>query len=266
VTGGAVTVHRAPSGAGGEIGWESQGEGPDLVLLHGSLTDRSAWAPLVPHLAGRFRVAAVDRRGRGLSASAPGPGVLETEVQDLAAVAGALSAPPLVCGWSYGAVVALEAALAGVPVSGLVLYEPPLSIAGPVVPPGLVERFGSLVAAGDPEAAVEAFMAVALELPPPFVELVRQTPTWPVAVATAATATADMAALRDHRYDPERMARCAAPALVLSGSQSPDRLRSAAERLAADLPAGRLHVLADQHHFAFMVDPAGFAAVIEGFA
>ena len=53
--------------------------------------------------------------------------------------------------------------------------------------------------------------------------------------------------------------------LVVTGALSPPRLRQGSERLAADLPAGRLCVLEGQHHFAFAVDPAGFASVLTGF-
>jgi pimeloyl-ACP methyl ester carboxylesterase len=258
------STQRVRSGAGGEIGFETLGQGPDLVLLHGTLTDRTTWAPLLPYLAGAFRVIAVDRRGRGLSATVPGP-VLEAEVADLTALIEALPSPPAVCAWSYGAVLALEAALTGVPVSKLVLYEPPLSAAQQVVPPGLVERYASLLAAGNTEGAVEAFLVEALELPPQFIEAVRGSPAWPVALATAESAHADLVAVESYRYDRARVAGCRVPALVLAGSLSPLRMRSAAEHLAADLPNGRLHVLEHHHHFAFVVDPPGFASVLTGF-
>src|SRR5262245_24802423 len=42
------------------------GDGPPLVLVHGSGMAASTWAPLLPHLAGR-RVLAVDLPGFGLS-------------------------------------------------------------------------------------------------------------------------------------------------------------------------------------------------------
>ena len=39
------------------------GKGPPVVLVHGSGTDGSRWAPVLPMLAARFTVYAVDRRG-----------------------------------------------------------------------------------------------------------------------------------------------------------------------------------------------------------
>jgi pimeloyl-ACP methyl ester carboxylesterase len=35
------------------------------VLIHGSISDRTYWTPVIPPLAERFTVITVDRRGRG---------------------------------------------------------------------------------------------------------------------------------------------------------------------------------------------------------
>ncbi|MEO1235137.1 MAG: alpha/beta fold hydrolase, partial [Myxococcota bacterium] len=42
-----------------------RGEGPDVVLVHGSATDREAWTTQLATLPRRFRVVAYDRRGSG---------------------------------------------------------------------------------------------------------------------------------------------------------------------------------------------------------
>lgn len=256
---------RVTSPAGGEIGWQSEGSGPDLVLLHGTLTDRSAWLPLLPHLTDRFRVHLVDRRGRGLSAGAPVTPDLGPDVEDLRAVLGALPEGTAVCGWSHGAVIALEAAVAGAPMSRLVVYDPPLAAAERPVPAGLRARCASLIEAGDVEDAIVAFLVEAVETPRPVIEFFRQSPAWEVALATAASAPADLAAIEGYVYDAGRVGACPVPTLVMTGALSPARLRGGSERLAADLPAGRLCVIEGQHHFAFAVDPAGFASLLAGF-
>lgn len=43
------------------------GQGLPLLLLHGGLGEATQWAPLMPALAGRYRVLAVDRPGHGLA-------------------------------------------------------------------------------------------------------------------------------------------------------------------------------------------------------
>jgi pimeloyl-ACP methyl ester carboxylesterase len=44
--------------------WQS-GEGPPLVLVHGTTADHGRWTPVMPAFERRFTVCAIDRRGRG---------------------------------------------------------------------------------------------------------------------------------------------------------------------------------------------------------
>lgn len=50
------------------------GEGPALLLMHGLTRNSSDFEPLVPHLAGCYRLIVADQRGRGLSEHDPEPG------------------------------------------------------------------------------------------------------------------------------------------------------------------------------------------------
>lgn len=78
------------------------GSGPDLVLLHGWGLHSGAWDDVVPQLAGRFRVHAVDLPGHGLSATMPATAFDEAAE----AVAEALPGEAIVCGWSLGGLFA----------------------------------------------------------------------------------------------------------------------------------------------------------------
>lgn len=49
-----------------------EGEGQPVLLLHGFTSDTFTWRPVVPLLASRFRVIAVDLPGHGLSDKPPG--------------------------------------------------------------------------------------------------------------------------------------------------------------------------------------------------
>ncbi|WP_371327798.1 alpha/beta fold hydrolase [Modestobacter sp. DSM 44400] len=90
----------------------------------GAFCDRITTADLAALLADAFTVYEYDRRGRGASGNtarrAP-----ERQVEDLAAVIAATGGTPYVYGHPSGAVIALEAAAAGVPTRALVAYEPP---------------------------------------------------------------------------------------------------------------------------------------------
>jgi pimeloyl-ACP methyl ester carboxylesterase len=85
------------------------GAGPDLVLIHGSSASvRDFTFRLIPELARRYRVIAVDRPGSGWSDAAPGGESIHVQARLIREAAAALGARrPLVMGHSYGGAVAL---------------------------------------------------------------------------------------------------------------------------------------------------------------
>jgi len=102
------------------------GTGPPLLLLHGLGLTRDSWDPVVPALAERFEVLAVDLPGFG--GSPPLPAAVEPSPAALAAaVAGLLDdlgvEPPAVVGNSVGGWVALELAALR-PEASLTLLSP----------------------------------------------------------------------------------------------------------------------------------------------
>lgn len=114
-----------------------EGQGPAVVLLHGSMSSKKQWAELVQGMRGSYRLIALDLHGYG---SAPPPPVdghfsVSDEVRLVEGVlASTLSADEgfHLVGHSYGGVVALQLAQ-GKPgrVRSLSLYEP---IPYPVLP------------------------------------------------------------------------------------------------------------------------------------
>lgn len=70
---------------GTRFAYARSGNGPPLVLVHGSTADHTRWANLLPELESRFTVIAMDRRGRGGSGDAS-LYTLEQEFDDVAAV------------------------------------------------------------------------------------------------------------------------------------------------------------------------------------
>ncbi|MGB3736924.1 MAG: alpha/beta hydrolase [Ilumatobacter sp.] len=111
---------------GTELSVRQTGQGDPLVLVHGSLDGIGAFSLVELRLAEDYSVWVYDRRGRGGS----GDGTtysLDREVDDLRAVVRATGGVPHVVAHSYGAVVALQARLRGVPMRSLVVYEPPIN-------------------------------------------------------------------------------------------------------------------------------------------
>lgn len=112
---------------GQEVHAQVMGEGPDLVLLHGSGGNlRDFTHDLAPRLAARYRVIAIDRPGHGHTPAPPDTS-LRAQAALMAAVAQELGAPkPIVLGHSYGGAVALAWA-AHMPqhLSGLIALSAP---------------------------------------------------------------------------------------------------------------------------------------------
>jgi len=77
------------------------GRGADLVLLHGWGLNAGVWSDIIPALAKRFRVYAVDLPGYGRSRA------VSTGINAAAdAIAAAIPTGSIVCGWSMGGLVA----------------------------------------------------------------------------------------------------------------------------------------------------------------
>jgi pimeloyl-[acyl-carrier protein] methyl ester esterase len=81
---------------------ESVGRGPDLVLLHGWGLHSGVWSEVLPALAARMRVHAIDLPGHGHSVG------VEARSFDEAtdAVAALVPRGAAVCGWSLGGLIA----------------------------------------------------------------------------------------------------------------------------------------------------------------
>jgi hypothetical protein len=83
--GGVPEQWEVKSGDGGSIAVWVEGDGPPLVLVHGSVSDHAAFAPLVGELRDEFTIFAMDRRGFGASRDGPNYSA-EREFSDVAAV------------------------------------------------------------------------------------------------------------------------------------------------------------------------------------
>jgi pimeloyl-ACP methyl ester carboxylesterase len=89
--------------------YEERGKGAPLILIHGGLASSSQWEPIVPELAGGFRVITPDSPGHGRSTSPAGELSYARIADDIAALIAALGLQhPVVGGWSDGGQVTLE--------------------------------------------------------------------------------------------------------------------------------------------------------------
>src|SRR3954447_16388299 len=156
---------RIESTDGTAIACHVTGDGPPLVIVHGTAADHARWEPVIGKLAAGHTTYAVDRRGRGASSDAERYSI-DLEFDDVAAVIDAIGGEVDVLGHSYGAVCALEAVLRTPHVRRLVLYEPPLPVGMEIYPSGLIERLEALLAGGDRDGVVTTFLRDVVRMPP----------------------------------------------------------------------------------------------------
>lgn len=144
------------------------GAGAAVVCLHSNASSSSQWRGLMELLSPTRHVIAPDSYGSGRSPDWPSDRsiTLADEVALVAPLLARAKPPVALVGHSYGAAVALKAALTA-PVSALVLYEPTLfALVDATVPPpnhadGIREAVGAAAAAldrGDRDAAAGAFI------------------------------------------------------------------------------------------------------------
>lgn len=98
--------------AGVDTYYTEAGEGPPLVLLHGGMSDSSAWGPLVDMLATRFHVFAPDRRGHGRTPDTTAPfSYADMAAETIAFCQAVIGAPAHLVGWSDGGITSLQVSL-----------------------------------------------------------------------------------------------------------------------------------------------------------
>jgi len=251
------------SADGTPIAYDRYGDGPPLITAAGAFCARATTEPLARALAAQFTVLNYDRRGRGDSGDTA-PYAVEREIGDLAALIAAAGGSAAVFGHSSGATLALKAAASGLPITHLVLYEPPFNPddSFPRLPAGLAGELAGLVAAGRRGDAVELYQTRAVGLPEPVVAQLRNAPFRPALEAIAHTLAYDAAVIGDRSLPAAMLGTITIPALVITGEQSPPFLTGAAKAAAAALPAGQLAVLPGQTHD---INPGATAPVITSF-
>ena len=255
----------------------SSGEGPPLLLVHGATADHTTWRSVGPVLERRFRLHAVDRRGRGASGDGPAYSI-EREYADLATVADAAAAetgaPVDVVGHSYGGRCALGAALLTPSIARLVVYEGAPSPRGAVAgggpgagyrPAGIERRIAALVEAGDLDTALETFMREIVRMPRPDLAAFRADPIWPIRAAAVGTTLRELEGEASPAASLEALAGVAQPVLQLLGGESAAPFREATGALNARLRDGRVVVIDGARHAAHHTHVDEFVAAVESF-
>ncbi|AYY12620.1 alpha/beta hydrolase [Actinobacteria bacterium YIM 96077] len=231
-------MRKVVSRDGTTIAYERLGDGPPLVLLNGAFRDHTIFDFLVPELTPHCTTYVYDRRGRGESGDSPDYAVTK-EIEDLEAVIDAAGGEAVVFAGSCGANLALEAAMAGVPITKLALHEPFYRAEGyPKPPDDFMDTLRALLAHGKRDEAAEHFLANLMGLSPEVIADWRKGPLWATNEANAHTLLYDTAICGDFSVPANRLASVRTPTLVLNSDSTSDWLRAAARATAAALPNG----------------------------
>lgn len=249
---------------GTRITWYTDGQGPPLLLVHGTTADHTRWDGVKAQLGRHFTVHAMDRRGRRESTDAE-EYELAREAEDVAEVIEAIGERVAVLGHSYGAVCALEAGLLTSGIDGLVLYEPPIPTGIPMYPTGLPDRMQSLIDEGQFEGAVEMFFKEVVKMPDDELVGYRQLPVWQRRVRLAPTIPREMAIDRAYTFEPDKYGEMRIPTLLLLGGDSPIMFQQAVDTVDQALPDSTVTRLPGQQHIAMDTNPELFLSEVSAF-
>jgi pimeloyl-ACP methyl ester carboxylesterase len=259
---------------GTTLGYDVEGEGDPVVLVHGSWIDRNTWAFVAPALTGSFRVVTYDRRGHGESVPEPEGSTVHDDVADLAALITALDlAPAHLVGTSMGSCIALRLAASHPElVARMVCHEPPLRTllkADPETRPIVEDEERKLdvvrerLEQGDHVGAAEYFVddvafgpGTWAQLPPPLPD---------VTVHHAPTFLGELLDQDAFRAEPELLERATAPVLLTNGEQSPPLFAAVLERVVRLVPDGRVQVIPGAGHVPHVSHAREYVPVVRSF-
>jgi 3-oxoadipate enol-lactonase len=254
-----MTAEGAIEVGGARLWYCTDGEGPDLVLVHAGVADLRMWDGVVAELDGRMRCVRFDMRGFGRTTAPPGPFSSADDLDGLLAqldIAGAV-----VAGASFGGLVALELAVAHPRrVARLVLLDPPLSD-HPWSEE--MEAFDAAESAALEEGRVDDAVELNVRMWAP-----RATPAQQDLVRDMQARAFRLQLEVDTEpveLDPpvsERLAEIVVPTVVAYGDGDVADFVAIAHRLARELPDATLHAIAGAGHLPALEQPAAVARLI----
>lgn len=249
---------------GTKIAYDKRGTGPALILVLGALNSRKSGAKLAKLLAAQFTVISYDRRGRGDSTDT-GPYSPQREVEDIAALIGAVGEPVCLYGHSSGGALALEAAIKLRKKLGkLAIYEVSYTLDANARKAAneYYKTLKKLLAAGRKDNAVALFVR-SVGVSDKQIQAMKRMPMWRGLVKLAPTLAYDSEVLgKGHALPAARLSRITIPTLVMHGGAGAPYMRDAARAISEAIPQAQLRTLAHQTHG---VSPTVLAPVLEEF-
>lgn len=249
------------------LGYEAEGEGPVLVLLHAFPLSKAMWKPQVGALRDRFKVITPDFRGFGESGLPGGPMTVEEYAGDVLGLLDEIGVGGFVLGGcSMGGYVAFRiAARSPERVRALVMAD---TRAEADTEEGKQRRATAIarIESEGPGGFLEEFMAQVVgattkDQRPEVVRAVRQV----IGSPPSESLTAALSALGARPDSRPLLASIAAPALVVVGEEDTLTPPSSAEVMASGIPGARLVTIPGAGHLSNMEAPEAFNGAVREF-
>lgn len=252
------------SNDGTQIACEKTGRGDVVMIVLGALNSRKSGTELARLLAPRFTVISYDRRGRGDSTNTS-PYSPRREVEDIAAIVGAVEGPVYLYGHSSGGALAIQAAIKlRKRVRKLAVYEVPW-VLDAKARKAAKEYYGALrklLASGRNSDAVALFVR-RVGVSEKQVGAMRRLPMWKGLERLAPTLAYESEILGEGQALPvELLSRVRTPTLVMHGSAGTASMRDATRAISGAIPEAKLRTLEGETHG---VRPESLAPVLEEF-
>ena len=245
----------------GGLAYDIAGEGPLVVLIHGTNLDRRMWDGEVAWLREHARVLRYDLRGQGRSDFPEEAYANHADLLELLDELGESEATLIAL--SAGAQVAVDAAVqAPQRVRRLVLISPSLSGYVPKEMPPYLQGLMDALRAGDFERANEVLIASSImSVPPKFSAIVRtmveeNERLWSIPYSLVEQVSPPAF---------ERLEEIDIPTLVLVGENDVEAIRAQGALLERRLPDAQIVTIAGGGHLLNMTSPGAFRKRVRAF-
>lgn len=233
---------------GDSIAYEVCGDGVPVVFIAGAGPDRSTDptpARTAELMAGRgIRTILYDRVGRGESV-AEGRLTLRRELSAITALLGVAGGHAVLWGQSSGGALALRAAVDGLAVDGLALWETPSGQVGDAA--AWSREFARRIDAGDLLGAMEHYMK---DMPPERLRELEASPRFTQMLRSVPSQRADAEAIAwlDHAIACGGLVGIEVPVLMMTGVVTRPAMAKSAAAIAEAVPHGRVLTVGGARH------------------
>ena len=243
--------------------WQQQGEGPNVVLVHGFLGSGKIFKPLTEHLAKTFTVTTIDLPGFGRSYDVPSPPTVE---QLSAMVADTIQAAHIgkcsILGHSLGAMIALELSL-----QRPVLFKKMVLYGG--CPDGYLPGRFETTQESINKIRLKGVNSVAAEIAAEWFRLGKEDPMYPLAKAAGSRSNEETAIVHlkswDHWKASGKLRNVKMPTLIICGDSDRSTHPDLSIEMWKKISRAQLFIAPNAGHIVHLEYQNEFNSIVEKF-